>query len=146
MLSAIEEGIVTPSTKTRLMELEAERANIEKGIARELINEPILNQKQLRFLLYKFRGGDTEDTGYRIKLIDTFLNSVYLYDGDDPKLVLMLNHSGEDRKITLDLVEKAVRDGGSCFAPYGSDCIEKGEHVRVFALAFTDFTMSELCT
>jgi len=116
MLSAIEEGIITPSTKTRLVELEAERANIEKGIARELINEPTFSRGQVLLFLHKFRGGDINDISYQLALIDTFLNSVYLYDGDDPKLVLMLNYSGEDRE-TLDLAEKAVREGSSCFAP-----------------------------
>ena len=118
MLAAIESGIITPSTKTRLMELEAERANIDKGIARELISEPCLEKDQIVFFLEKFRAGDIEDEAYRIMLVDTFLNSVFLYD--DGKLVLVLNYSGEHSKITLSIMEKAVNSGaaeGSCFAP-----------------------------
>lgn len=117
MLSAIEAGIITPSTKSRLMELEGERAQIEKGIARQLISEPTLDREQVVYFLEKFRSGDVNDEGYRAFLVDTFLNAAYLYDDD--KLVLVLNYTGERCKVTLELVEKAVNDdpGGSCFAP-----------------------------
>ena len=113
MMAAIEAGIVTPSTKSRLMELESERANIEKGIARELLSEPQIERDQIIFFLERFRNGDLDDEEYRIMLVDTFLNSVYLYDDD--KLVLVLNYSGERCKVTLSLVEKAIDgDGSTC--------------------------------
>lgn len=118
MLSAIEAGIITPSTKTRLMELEAERVQIEKGIAHELISEPAIERDHVIFFLERFRDGDIKDDMYRAFLVDTFLNSVYLYDGN--KLVLVLNYTGENCKVTLDLVEKAVDGAGaecSAFAP-----------------------------
>lgn len=118
MLAAIEAGIITPSTKSRLMELEAERGQIEKGIAQQLIAEPTLERDQVVYFLERFRDGDVSDEGYRAFLVDTFLNSVYLYDDD--KLVLVLNYTGERCKVTLDLVESAVESdglGGSCFAP-----------------------------
>lgn len=118
ILSAIEAGIITPSTKNRLMELEAERSQIESGIARQLIQDPELERDQIVYFLEQFRNGDTSDDAYRAFLVDTFLNSVYLYDDD--KLVLVLNYTGENCKITLKLVEKALNDDSlksSCFAP-----------------------------
>lgn len=118
MLAAIEAGIVTPSTKSRLVELEAERASIDKGIARELIAEPTLERDQIVFFLERCRKGDAEDEAYRIMLVDTFLNSVFLYD--DGRLVLTLNYSGENSKVTLSTMKKAVFKGGadcSSFAP-----------------------------
>lgn len=121
MMAAIEAGIITPSTKTRLMELEAERAQIEKGIARELISEPTLEREHIIYFLERFRTGDVNDEMYRIFLVDTFLNAVYLYDDD--KLVLVLNYTGENSKVTLNLVEKAIDGAGSecsCFAPSGA--------------------------
>lgn len=120
MLAAIEAGIITPSTKSRLMELEAERGQIEKGIAQQLISEPTLERDQVVYFLERFREGDVTDDGYRAFLVDTFLNAAYLYDDD--KLVLVLNYTGERCKVTLELVEKAVEGdpGGSCFAPSGA--------------------------
>lgn len=123
MLAAIESGIITQSTKTRLMELEAERAQIEKGIAQELLCEPALEREQVIYFLERFRSGDINDEGYRAFLVDTFLNAAYLYDND--KLVLVLNYTGERSKVTLQLVEKAVNGAGvecstfaSSSAPY----------------------------
>lgn len=121
MLAAIEAGIITPSTKSRLMELEAERTRIEKGIAHQLISEPALERDQVVYFLERFRDGDVNDEGYRAFLVDTFLNAAYLYDDD--KLVLVLNYAGERCKVTLDIVERAVEGdpgGGSCFAPSGA--------------------------
>lgn len=94
LIAAVEDGMNTPTMKSRLVELEAERANIEKGIARENIADPILTRDQLIFFLERFRNGDIEDEAYRIMLIDTFLNSAFLYDDD--KLVLTLNYSGDN--------------------------------------------------
>ena len=92
------------------MELEAERANIDKGIARELISDPTLEWDQIVFFLERFRKGDPNDEAYRLMLVDTFLNSVFLYD--DGKMVIVLNYCGEHSKVTLSTVEKAV-DGGT---------------------------------
>ena len=121
MMAAIEAGIITPSTKTRLMELEAERAQIEKGIAKELIAEPALERDHVIYFLERFRDGDVNDEMYRAFLVDTFLNAAYLYDDD--RLVLVLNYSGENSKVTLNLVEKATNGAGctcSAFAPSGA--------------------------
>ncbi len=108
MLAAIEAGIITPSTKTRLVELEAERENIEKGISKELLSEVKLDKDQVVYFLERFRHGDVNEESYRNFLVDTFLNAVYLYDDD--KLVLLLNYTGEHCKITLELAENAVKD------------------------------------
>lgn len=139
MLAAIEAGIVTPSTKSRLVELEAERAQIEKGIAQQLISEPTLERDQVVYFLERFREGDVTDDGYRAFLVDMFLNAAYLYDDD--KLVLVLNYTGERCKVTLELVEKAVEGdpGGSCFAPSGAfdytpEIKQKCRFPRIFLL------------
>ena len=117
MLAAIEAGIITPSTKTRLTELEVERARIEKGIARQLISDPSLDRDQVIYFLERFRDGDITDESYRVFLVDTFLNSVYLYDNN--KLILLLNYTGENSKVTLELVESAIdaKLKSSGFAP-----------------------------
>lgn len=127
MLAAIEAGIITPSTKTRLMELEADRADIEKGIARELLAEPEFERDQIIYFLERFRSGDIHDEEYRIALVDTFLNSVYLYDDDH--LVLVMNYSGEHCKVNLQLVEGAISGAeGSAFAPSSASKGAKSNH------------------
>lgn len=105
MIAAIEAGIITPSTKSRLVQLEAEKAQIETGIAQQLIAEPDLERDQIVYFLEHFRGGDVDDESYRQLLVGVFLNAVYLYDD---KLTLVLNYSGDNCKVTLELVENAT--------------------------------------
>ena len=111
MLAAIEAGIITPSTKSRLVELEAERARIETGIAQQLIAEPDLERDQIVYFLEQFRSGDADDEEYRQLLVSVFLNAAYLYD--DGKIIIVLNYTGENCKITLELTENAVNGGGA---------------------------------
>lgn len=106
LLSAIESGIVTPSTKSRLVELETERARIEKGMARELIEQPNLERGQVVYFLEQFRKGNIKDEEYQNFLVDTFLNSVYLYD--DEKILLILNYTSENNKISFSSIKNAL--------------------------------------
>ena len=120
MIAAIEAGIITPSTKSRLVELEAEKVRIETGIAQQLIAEPELERDQIVYFLERFRGGDVNDESYRQLLVGVFLNAVYLYDD---KLTLVLNYSGDNCKVTLELVENATNCADpacSCFAQSGA--------------------------
>lgn len=118
VMAAIEAGILTPTTKTRLMELEAEKARLERGIAQQLIKEPSLDREQIVYFLTSLRKGNTNDNMYLAFLVDTFLNSVYLYD--DNKLVLMLNYTGEHNKVTLKIAQEAIKADFDCsvFAPF----------------------------
>jgi DNA invertase Pin-like site-specific DNA recombinase len=121
MVAAIEAGVLTPTTKSRLMELESERLNIDRGIAREQLEEPVIERDQIVFYLERFRNRDIDDMAYKVMLIDTFLNSVFLYD--DGRLVICMNYSGENSKITLSLMEKGTNGAGaegSSFAPCGA--------------------------
>ena len=108
MAAAIEQGIITETTKTRLMELESECAQIERSIAQHLITHPKLDRDQIGFFLYKLQQGDIDDIEYRQLLIDTFLNKAFLYDDD--KLILVLNYTGEHSKVTLQITENAVNE------------------------------------
>lgn len=111
MLAAIEQGIITASTKTRLVELEAELQNIETGIAKEMLEEPTLERDHIIFFLESFRDGDINDEMYRLRLVETFLNKVFLYDNN--KLFLVLNYTGEASNVTLEMVEQ-VAEASDC--------------------------------
>ena len=98
LMNAIEQGIFTASTKERLEELEAIKKDVEGQIAREQIKKPSLTKEHIVFWLLKFKNGDINDIAYRRKIIDTFVNSVYLYDDGDKgrKLVITFNISGHN--------------------------------------------------
>lgn len=109
LMKAIEAGVVTPTTKSRLVELEAEHECLKRSIAEELMIDATLERDQIVWFLEQFRDGNIKDEAFRATLVDTFLNSVYLYDDD--KLVFVFNYSGDNNTVTLRAVENAVTKG-----------------------------------
>ena len=111
LLSAIEQGLLTRSTKERLDELEAARDNLESKIACEKLSKPRISEEQLRFFLHRFRSMNVEQQSQRKMLIDTFVNAIFLYDD---RLVITYNFHEGSETITLNdlhLVEKKNNSG-----------------------------------
>ena len=98
LMTAIEEGIITSTTKSRLEELETEKNEIEGRIAHEEMKKPLLTKDRIVYWLLSFKSGDIQDTEYQRRVIDTLVNSVYVYDDGDKgrKLVLTFNISGQN--------------------------------------------------
>ena len=112
IMAAIEQGIITPTTKDRLLELEAEKADLEENIQKEEIVHPTFSREQIIYFLERFRGGDVDDQEYRRQIIDTFISRVWLYDD---KTVITYNYSGDGNTVTLEAVEKAALEAaGMC--------------------------------
>jgi DNA invertase Pin-like site-specific DNA recombinase len=110
VLSAIEAGIFTASTKERLLELESQAEKLKRTIETEKALRPTFNRERIIFWLEQFRDGDLHDPDYQFRLVSTFVNAVYLYD-DHIKIVL--NHSGRSNTVDLPLIESACSDGPS---------------------------------
>ena len=80
IMSAIEAGIFTPTTKNRLMEVEADIAQLERSLAIAKAKNVPIEKEQIIFSLEKYRNGDIDDKLYQKKLIDSFIKKVILYD------------------------------------------------------------------
>ena len=120
-MCAIDSGLITDSIKSHLVELEAEKAALETGIARAKMDEPKLERDDIVYFLTHLRSGDHADAQWRITLVDTFLKAAYLYD--DGRLLLRLNFSGDRSSVSLKLTKQAVAEGVllcSSFAPSGA--------------------------
>ena len=89
ILKAIEQGIFTPSTKQRLDELQ----------------KPKLTREQMTAWFEQFRHGDPANREFQKRLIDTFVNAVYVFDD---KLVLTYNYQHGTQTISLDEIESAL--------------------------------------
>lgn len=107
MLNAIQAGIITPSTKERLTELEEQKSQIEKNILREQIKHPVLSREQITYFMEKYRQMDMQDPEQRKRLIDCFVNAVYVYDD---KIILTFNYKDGTKTITLDDVKGSDLD------------------------------------
>lgn len=101
LLNAIQQGILTSSTKQRLDELEAAKSDLEVRILQEKMVKPTLTKEQLIFWLSRFRKLDVTQNDQRQRLIDTFVNAIYLYDD---KIVFIFNYKDGSKTITFDQV------------------------------------------
>ena len=102
MLNSIQAGIFTPSTKQRLDELEETKRQLEVSILQEEMHKPLLTREQIAFFIYRFRKFDVTKREQRQRLIDSFVNAVYLYED---KIILTFNYKDGSKTITLAEVE-----------------------------------------
>ena len=116
IMQAIEQGIITNSTKERLLELESEQSKISSNIAMIKSEQVEVTREQIIGWLESFQDGDLADKKFQKRLFDSFLRAVYLYD--DGRMRILFNVYGRDdgevdTKLMLsgiDAVEK-VSDG-----------------------------------
>lgn len=80
IVSAIEYGIFTESTKSRLEELENQNHELEIQIAQAKLTFSPLTREQLLFWFHRFRKADVTLPENRRRLVDSFVNSIILYD------------------------------------------------------------------
>ena len=128
VMKAIEAGIITVTTKSRLMELELEADRLKDAVALE---EAALTHVERSFIVYwleKFRDGDINDADFRRKVIGSFVNAVYLWDD---RIRIALNYSGRGSSVDVALVMDAEAlagpEGRFVLAPRPSTIpVEKG--------------------
>lgn len=100
--AAIEQGIITKTTKSRLTELEAAQERIEFEIDACNIKQPRLDEDQIKFMLSQFqRKEDQPDEDYLKTLIDCFIDNVYLFDD---KIIVTYNLTNEKSELESSLL------------------------------------------
>ena len=80
LLRAIEQGILTASTKQRMEDLEREKTELSLQITKEEMSRPSLTKEQVCFWFYRLRKLDMKKLEHRRRLIDTFINAIFLYE------------------------------------------------------------------
>ena len=108
MLNAIQQGVLTSSTRERLEALEKQRDNLKIAVLQAELQKPKYTKEQIVRWIGQFKYGDVNRREYQKRIIDTFVNSLYLFDD---RLVITYNFKGGTETITLKDVE----------AVYGSD-------------------------
>jgi len=103
LISAIEAGAFNDRIKSRLDELNAQKAQITASMAElELASGFRLTRDHIAFFLRAFRDADINDRACQKRLIQTFVNAVFVYD-DHIKIVY--NYTSDSNTVTLDTVE-----------------------------------------
>ena len=85
IVDLMEQGIASSTTKDRLLELENRKEDLIKQIAVEGTKRPFLTKERIIYWLESFKSGNVDDPAFRRKVIDTLVNSVYVYDTNGGK-------------------------------------------------------------
>ena len=105
LLNAIQQGILTRSTKERLEELENRRDELENRLACEKLAKPKVSAEFMTFWLHRFRKLDVRQQSHRKMLIDAFINAIFLYDD---KMVITFNYKEGTKTITFAELQDAI--------------------------------------
>ena len=101
--------MIFESTKERLAQLEKEKRELDMVIIEEQIQRPFLTKDQIRFGIEKFKKLDLSTKDGKQRLIDGFINAIYLYDD---KITFTLNYKDGTKTVFLSELNSA---------PSGSD-------------------------
>ena len=114
MLNAIQMGIINASTKQRLDELEERKKDVELQIIQEEMKRPMLAREDIVYWICRFRTLDISKLEERRRLIDSFVNSVTIFD--DYILITFNYKEGETRVSFKDIESSDLSSvGGPSF-------------------------------
>lgn len=94
IVNAVQKGYAAETLLKRLSELEKEQKELKEAVAKEQLKAPIFEQDHFKMALCNFRKIDTSTQDGKRKIIDTFINSIYLYD-DNIKIIYNANGKEE---------------------------------------------------
>ena len=107
LLDAIQMGIFTKSTKTRLDDLEKSKEELEVLIRNESLLNKRLSYQQVVDWLLKFRNIGINNEESKKALIDIFVNSIYVYN---EKIIININYCDYSMSVGLSDVQKMKTD------------------------------------
>lgn len=100
ILNAIQQGVLNEFTKERLDELQERKEQLETAILKEKIAKPTLTKEEIHFWLDGFKKLNTKNYENRQRIIDIFVNAIYVYDDE-----IKITFNYKDGTKTLNLRE-----------------------------------------
>ena len=115
-----------PAISQRIAQLELQRADAETDLSKLRLQTRVkITKKEVAAWLSTFSRGDLFDQDFRSRLIDTFINSVYLYDD---KVVIFYNLKGGKEVSAIEMIDEIEEN----------QALEPGSPLSVDGGAFTD--------
>jgi hypothetical protein len=103
IVKAVEAGMLSASLTERMNALEAQRAELKESLASARLQADVaITREMILFFLTRLRELDPEAPESRRRLVETFVNSIYLYDD---KITMTFNYSGDSRRVTIQDIE-----------------------------------------
>lgn len=116
IMSAIENGVFNKYTNDRMAELDAQKNELLISIAEQEIMKPKFTKEAIVVWIKQFREGNPKNFKYRKRLIDSFVNAVYIYDD---KIIFTYNFKKETETISLEEIESVFGSDTSMCTPPG---------------------------
>ena len=119
-INAIQQGIFNEFTQKRFDELGEIKSDLEVKILQEEMHRPMLKRDQVVFWIHRFRKLDITKPEHRQRLIDSFVNVIFLFDD---KIILIFNYKDGCKSMSfrsiMDAVDKSASgsDIGALSAP-----------------------------
>lgn len=110
LMNAIKAGIVLKTTKAELEKLESEQEQLETNIAMEKLVKPVIPQEKIQVWLMKFAASDLSDQSQKQRIIDIFVNSVYVYDD---RVVIFFNYKDGERCVDFSVLSDSENPKGA---------------------------------
>ena len=104
LVEAMAQGIYSQATKRVLDELEEQKKNLEIDLFKAEVKNPFLTREQILFALYNYRKLDLTTTEGRQRLIDSFVNSIYLFDDH---FVITYNYKNQSKTVSFDEINSS---------------------------------------
>lgn len=111
IMRAIEQGIFTSTTKERPLELEQSISDLEKSIAltKTANDNRAVTKEHIIWQLQKLKDGDAEDKDFQKNLINTFVQSVYLWDD---RIQIDYYYTGKNNSLIRSLHDLGIVKAG----------------------------------
>jgi hypothetical protein len=109
ILAAIQQGVFTKSTKSRLEELEEKERELGIEILLEEIGRPQLTREFIHFFFDKYRQMDLTTRESQQRLVDGFVNAIYMHDD---RIIIIYNYKDGTETIMLKDIECSDIEGG----------------------------------
>lgn len=99
VMKAVKAGIVTKSTKESLEKLEQEQEELEAAISLEKISHSVISREYIETWIMKLADTDLSNQEQKQKLIDIFVNCVYVYED---KMIVFLNYKDGEKCVRFE--------------------------------------------
>jgi len=114
VMKAIRQGIITETTKECLEDLETQRDSLKASILQLQLERRKFTKEEIVEWISKYKYGNINALDYRKEIIDTFVNSVFVYDD---KLVLTYNYKDGTETLTLQEIESVLSSNLTSMCP-----------------------------
>ncbi len=119
VMKAIQQGIITETTKECLEELEKQRETLKTSILQLQMERPKYSKEQIVQWISRFQNGNIDDLEYQKEIIDIFINSVYVYDD---KILITYNFKDGTQTLTLQEIEAVLSSNFVDCSPPWTPC------------------------